>query len=345
MTLKEKLTAHINYRDVFNAPTDKALLRLWSVGAGASETAFDQSLQELKADNRIIEKSGYLAIFGKEKIIDLQQKKSEQALQIRRKGQKGLDWISKMPFVKFIGISGSVAANNPTTDQQSDHVDLDLYIVTSRHTLWLFTLLERFVSNVIRRVKGYRFLCLNYSTEIDFVEVYNQSFYTATELVNLIPVYDAGGIYNRIVNSNLWYRKYYSSESIHLSKESGVRLSSATWILAPFNFLCYLLFCLLRSAKRLDMEGVRGFSLRFSPFHRYNLKRVSSPQGGYEPMIKGRFEELLRLNFPNADAGSLSEFLFPKRESEPHHEMQQQIDEDCEALFIKYTLNEKARTV
>ncbi|WP_421894916.1 hypothetical protein [Marinoscillum sp.] len=345
MTLREKLTAHINYRDVFNAPTRKDLLKRWSVDAGVNEGAFEQCIDDLKAEKLITEKNGYLAIFAKEEIIDLQTEKSQQALQILRKARRGLQWISKLPFVRFIGISGSVAADNPTAVQQSDHVDLDLYIVTSRHTLWLFTLLERLITNVIRLVKGDHFFCMNYSTEIDFVEVYNQSFYTATELVNLIPVYDHGGIYNRIINENLWYRNYYASESILSTRNIETIRSSFTWVVSPVNFLCYVFFCLLRSAKRLDMEGLRGFSLSFDPTQRYNLKRVSTPHGGYEPLIRMRFEKLLKVNFPGVDAVSLSEVLFPDSDGKSDPKMKVLRDEGCEELFVKYSLNEKTGTV
>ena len=67
---------------------------------------FDTALEELKSEGLIIESMGYVAYITKEEIIQDQWKKNELTKQIVAKGQRGLTILSKIPFIKFVGISG-----------------------------------------------------------------------------------------------------------------------------------------------------------------------------------------------------------------------------------------------
>jgi hypothetical protein len=66
----------------------------------------------LKDEGLIIEKNGLLAVVGKEEIIDLQEEKSKLTQELIHKGTRLLKLLGKLPFIKFIGVSGSVAADN-----------------------------------------------------------------------------------------------------------------------------------------------------------------------------------------------------------------------------------------
>ncbi|MEL6560612.1 MAG: hypothetical protein AAFQ94_20640, partial [Bacteroidota bacterium] len=129
LTLKELIVCHINYRDVFNAPVSKDALKSWTLThAHANETEdFDSIVGELIEEQLIVEKDGYIAIVGKEQIIENQPQKVKITEELLAKGRSFIKLFSKISFIRYVGVSGSGAAENPTINSK-DHVDLDLFV-------------------------------------------------------------------------------------------------------------------------------------------------------------------------------------------------------------------------
>lgn len=343
ISIKELIIVHVCYRDVFNAPVPIKSLKIWMGIRSENLLIFNTALAELKKEGLIIEIQGYLACIAKEEIIHDQKRKSELTKQIIAKGQRGLDILSKIPFIRFVGISGSIAAENPTNDFNEKHIDLDLFVVTSKNTLWCFALLERIFTNLVRLFKGNHFYCFNYITEESFLEIYNKNFYTATELVNLSPICDKG-VLNKFISCNEWIERYYDKDSIKGNTGFIVGNPFYLQMLAPFNYMFFALFGCLRSLKKFKLEGIRELKTTFSPNQKFNMHRISTERGGFQEVIKGRFEELLKNNFRNYYSTLLIEELFPNQESfifvpEAHID-----DLKIERIFNKYTLkaNEKS---
>ncbi|MFT7239417.1 MAG: hypothetical protein ACI93L_003518 [Cyclobacteriaceae bacterium] len=202
LSYKENIICHINYRDIFNAPVLKSSLEVWmGILNQHDRNTFDGALQELLFEELIIEKNGYLAVIGKEQIILDQPRKTALTKELIEKGKKGIGFLSAIPFVRYLGISGSLAADNPIKDCDDNHVDLDLFVITARHSMWVFVFIERIFSNIIRKVYSKHFYCFNYVTEESFLELRNQNLYTATELVNLKTLKSKGAYESFFLNS------------------------------------------------------------------------------------------------------------------------------------------------
>lgn len=337
MTIKEKIICHINYRDVFNAPVSKYSLQNWLGFKNDTENqiTFNKTLLELKKEGLIIEKDGYLAVTGKEHTILNQKFKSRFSKKLIKKGNKELRFLWKVPFIKFVGISGSVAADNPTLGNDKS-VDLDLFVICATKTLWIMVLIERVLRNCIILFKGKHFYCFNYVTEESFMEVFNKNFFTASELVNLIPIIDKG-IYGEFIKANRWYRNYYQTEKIKISipTSNKYKTHSFSKILWPINYAFFIIFCLTRALKRLELKPALELLSTFKPEQKCNLQRLSNPHGGYQELIKIKFDELLRLNFPSYYSQEITRFLFPK-ESMFGFDISNIHDKEHLELFEKY---------
>lgn len=334
-SIKELIIIHICYRDVFNAPVSIELLKKWIGVQNVNHQEFDAALTELIGEELIIKAKGFLARKTRKNIILDQQKKSELTKQIISKGHLGLTILSKIPCIKFVGISGSVAAENPTEEFGENHIDLDLFVVTAKNTLWLFALVERIFTNIVRLFRGNHFYCFNYITEESFLEVYNKNFYTATEFINLKPIIDKG-VLDKLISCNQWIKKYYDINGMKSGHKSVSNTSFYSRILVPFNYLFYIIYGFLRSLKNFDLAGIKDLKTSFNPNRQFNFHRISITRGGYQEIIKKRFEELFKDNFKNYYSKDLMEELFPDEHSFEYSPISKMDTFNIEQLFKKY---------
>lgn len=314
LTLKELIICHINYRDVFNAPVSRKALKSWLLSSdnSADTEFFDVCIHDLISEQLIIEKNGFLAVHGKEPIIDNQPEKIRITENLLVKGQSFVKFFSKIPVIKYVGVSGSVAAENPSISEE-DHVDLDLFVISSKNSLWMIFFIERIITNIIRLFKGDHFYCFNYVTEDSFLEVYNQNFFTATEIINLKTLEDKG-VYQEFLRKNAWIRTYYKNDIIN-SSISSYNQKTGNLIVRSVNYLFYMAFCIVRGLKKLNLKYAFEFTSKFDPTQKCNLHRISNPNGGYQEKIKERFSSLMQKNFKDYYSSQIIEFLFPLNSS------------------------------
>lgn len=157
-------------------------------------------------------------------------------LHSRIKLQAGRDsarWLSLIPSVLCIGISGSVAANNA---RKSD--DIDLFVITKRGTVFatrvlLLGLLQ--LQGKRRQRKGRKEannLCLNFMVDEESLSFTTRAdVYTAHELLQLIPLYERDSSYTKLLKQNSWVKGFlpHASEGFTLKKRLITKRSTTVW--------------------------------------------------------------------------------------------------------------------
>lgn len=141
----------------------------------------------------------------------LQREKFSKKKLLIAKGVANL--LSKIPTVKFVGITGSLAMMNSNYDS-----DIDLLIITSAGTLWL----TRFVILVILVILVIPFrrfgkddekdkLCLNmWMDESDLIwNKKDRNIYTAHEIAQVVPLINKDKIYEKFLYLNKWILDYW----------------------------------------------------------------------------------------------------------------------------------------
>jgi len=125
--------------------------------------------------------------------------KAEKSLKIARRFTK---LISSFPFVRGVCISGSLSKGY--MDQETD---IDYFIITKPGRLWLSrTLLVLFKK--IFLLNSRKYFCLNYFIDDENMRIPDKNFFTATELVFILPTYNYE-LYSQLMDRNKWIRKYY----------------------------------------------------------------------------------------------------------------------------------------
>jgi len=114
--------------------------------------------------------------------------------------------LGRNPLIKFVGISGSVAANNPTRDR-SNLIDIDIFLITRNQCLWLYVIPLCCLNN-FRSLMQDRRLCINFIMDESDLRIPNRNFFTATDIRNLIPV-SGLDTFQSFRQANNWVDYYY----------------------------------------------------------------------------------------------------------------------------------------
>lgn len=156
-----------------------------------------------------------------------------------------LEFIKKIPLVWFVGITGSVSANN---SKASD--DIDIFIITAPHTLWLIRPIILFYLELLgirrkrnshhRKVKN--LICPNLWLDANnlYLDVDRQNIYTAHEVLQVYPLINKHNSYQIFICKNSWIKNFLANSYPRISKNSYP--SNFLYLLFyPFN-LCFFLF-------------------------------------------------------------------------------------------------------
>ena len=110
------------------------------------------------------------------------------------------DWIARLPFVRMVALTGSLAAGNA-----EDGADIDYLIVTEPGRLWSCRASILGVVYWAAR-RGVR-LCPNYLLSENALALKDRSPYAARELVQMAPLYGLDTFY-QMRTANPWVETY-----------------------------------------------------------------------------------------------------------------------------------------
>jgi hypothetical protein len=166
-----------------------------------SREDFAAALQDLVRAGLLSEKRGCL--YAREVDGDGESRQAWSRDLFRRHAQR-LRTLSRFPWVRFMGLTG---ANAFESCRQED--DLDLFVVTAPERLWLTFL----AMIVFSRSVGLRDLfCINYLVDEDHLRISHESYYTAVQLMSMVPLVDRG-VSVRLLRENRWVFEYLPNAS------------------------------------------------------------------------------------------------------------------------------------
>lgn len=253
--LKKSIQKTLDYAGYFNYPLDQNELCLWLISDKnvPNEKISAIHRQQLSPDE-----------------IALKKHLNQVSLDKIKTAQKLSKYLSFIPSIDLVAVSGSVAVANA---KELD--DIDLLIVTKDHTLWLTRPFVLLISGLVgeRRQPTDSYLeaantfCLNLWLEKRSLKIpqSKQNLYTAHEVLQILPIYDRHSTYQQFLNINAWVKK-------HLANAYNIKSSSApldsegnspfSLLISPLNLVFYLLQYLYMKPK-LTKETVSYHSAYF----------------------------------------------------------------------------------
>lgn len=190
-TLHRAILHTATYADIFDYPLTAAEIHRYLTGIHISLETVQQALPSLLQQH-----GEYYTLPGRAEIVATRQRRAQIAAALWPRAQHFGVAIARLPFVRMVAVTGSLAMNNV-----ENNADLDYLIVTTPGRLWLCRALI-LALNRIARLQGVE-LCPNYIISQRALVFSAQNIYAAHELAQMIPL--AGmDVYGEIWRANRW---------------------------------------------------------------------------------------------------------------------------------------------
>lgn len=172
-------------------------------------------IHELKKNFKIV--SGYIlrqkSITKEDREKLHEQNKKEKISFFKFKLAKNVAGILKfIPSIKLIAVSGALAMKNAG---ESD--DIDLFIVTAAHTIWVTRFFCVFLLTIIGKRRFYNAknvknkFCLNFFVDENHLEMKKKNLYTAHEIAQMKVLHNKDGCYEKLIQKNQWGSAYLAN--------------------------------------------------------------------------------------------------------------------------------------
>ena len=284
------------YSDIFDYPLTKEEIWKFLIKKNLSAGKWGSFEKEL---NRLVQSEatplGYnrklYYLLGREEIVKKRIKRkviSRKKLEVARKIIRRLFLI---PTVKFIGVSGGLALEN---SDEAD--DIDLFIITSKNTLWITRLILVLLLKLMGQYRGRgnspiggesNKACLNMLIDEKALmfEKSRQNLYTAHEIAQLKIIFDRNNTYSKFLSANKWILKYLPN-SLEIKKLSNEEIKENKHDCSITKLLNYFakVFQLWYMKNHKTNETVNDKMLAFHPFEykNYVLEEYNKRMSKYE---------------------------------------------------------------
>jgi hypothetical protein len=203
------------YRSIFKYPLSQYQLKTFLIsGTGHKNKVLNEAVEHLLNRGYIKETNNKYFLPGI-KTVGWEEKR-KLTDKIVRKNSLILNTIGRIPWVRMVAITGSLAAYNP-----DDASDIDVFIISSKNRVWITRFFVTLILKILNKFpntdgeKGK--ICTNlYMDTKDLSWNENKrNIFIAHDIVLMQPVVDKENTYLRFLNANKWVLNYFSQFPIN----------------------------------------------------------------------------------------------------------------------------------
>jgi hypothetical protein len=210
LCVKRDILASLCYFDIFDYPITQLEISQFIRNAYRLEEIAD-GLHSLTVEQWIYKFGELYTLQNNYDVIARRKKGNVKARQMLVTAQKIAAILSSFPFIKGVGVSGSLSKNFADID-----ADIDFFIITEENRLWLArTILMAFRRLTIPFRKDH-LLCLNYFIDEKMLEIEEKNIYTATEVATLLP-FRGIKTFQKFFRENQWTQTYLPNHALRVS--------------------------------------------------------------------------------------------------------------------------------
>ncbi|MGB0432571.1 MAG: nucleotidyltransferase domain-containing protein, partial [Bacteroidia bacterium] len=187
-----------------------------------------QGLKMLVDNNQLVAASGFWALKNRDEIIV--ERQNNLALNVKMlKRSRYVTWVLKqLPFVKGIGISGSLSKQGATPGS-----DIDFFIITAKNRVWLVKAMAILIKKIFL-FNSHKYLCVNYLVSEDNLQLNRENRFQAIEAITLKPVF-GGKAFHNFFEANNWIKQYFPNQyppnTNHISQNNSIVKALLEWLL------------------------------------------------------------------------------------------------------------------
>jgi hypothetical protein len=227
--LEQSIIRAVAYFDIFNYPlTQEEIYHFLDQPMAMGELA--PALQQLVVDKRIFRLGNFYSLQQDPALRTRRTNGNHKAEVLLKTAYKVGGFLYQFPFVRGIGISGSLSKN--FADQ---HTDIDFFIITRTNRLWVARTLMHLFKKLTFITGHQDWYCMNYYIDEEAMLIEEQNIFTATELITLLPVC-GNGTMDRFYDTNNWTDNYFPNQTVRkqsmLLTKGGRFKKAVEWLLA-----------------------------------------------------------------------------------------------------------------
>jgi len=257
------LIATVAYADIFGYPLTRRELIFWLLFHPVSRIRLPVDIQGVHS---------FVTLRGHQRLVRerlAKQKEQEKKWRIARRASA---WLSRVPTIKLIGVTGGLAMNNAKKED-----DVDLFFIVSDGTLWVSRLMATILMDILglrRRPGDKKFadrVCLNmFMSEGSLaLETKERDCFTAHEVLQMTPIWERGNAYRKFLHANRWVSRFLPNawEKIQktLPRRSAGIIHNSLFIILGFFEPLAKFFQLWYMGRHRTSEVITDTVIRFHP--------------------------------------------------------------------------------
>lgn len=192
---------------MFSYPLLKEEIRLFldrSIHPGDLETA----LEDLVKEGRIFKHESFYQLRNQPALINRRKDGNSRAALMLQRARKISRFLYWFPYVRGIGISGSLSKNFASVD-----ADIDFFIITQSNRLWIARTFMHIFKKFTFLAGRQHWFCMNYYVDEHALQIHEQNIFTATEVITLVPVH-GNGVLTNFFQANHWVKNYFPNQPL-----------------------------------------------------------------------------------------------------------------------------------
>lgn len=278
--LRESILKTIIYSDIFDYPL--TIDEIWRFLIGDRKISKESIKREIKSCNliRYVDKKWFL--IGKtDKFIKKRLRREKESKKKYKVVGKAVRYLSYIPSIYLIGISGALAMGNASLKD-----DIDLFVITKNNSIFTTRLITILLLDLlgIRRKRGKQNvsnkICLNMIIDETVLSLptQRQDLYNAHEVVQMMPLFEREDMYQNFIKANIWVKKFLPNALTYRFPLIKKQIFADSFLSIFLNFI--LRFSVLELlAKKLQLyfinqhKTVETVSDHLLAFHPYDYKR------------------------------------------------------------------------
>jgi hypothetical protein len=198
---QESIIKTLVYFDIFHYPLTKdEILQYLDREANATDLA--NWLQSLVEEKVVFNHNEFYSIQNNPLLAHRRREGNLRAEKLLEKAHRIGRFLYKFPYVKSVGVSGSLSKN--FADERSD---IDFFIITSTNRLWIARTLMHFFKKFTFLTGRQHLYCMNYYIDEQALPLDDKNIFTAIELKTLLPISGESNMH-QLFAANPWVQQW-----------------------------------------------------------------------------------------------------------------------------------------
>jgi predicted nucleotidyltransferase len=216
MPARESVLKALAYFDIFHYPlTEEEIGSFLDRQSAKNELA--TLLTSLVADKIIFLHNGVYSLQDNPLLSYRRYQGNQRAETMLLKAQRIGRFLYQFPFVRAVGVSGSLSKN-----YADEKADIDFFIITKTNRLWIARTLMHLFKKLTFLTGRQRLYCMNYYIDEEALQLADQNIFTAIEIKTVVPVAGEDTM-NVFFKMNNWADTWLPACGQQLQKEKDKR--------------------------------------------------------------------------------------------------------------------------